>query len=57
MNVGVVFDAGPAAYAGVQIEFFRSLLESCRSGNGAKVEISHNDFQGADLSRRFCTAR
>ncbi len=26
MNVGVVFDAGPAAYAGVQIEFFRSLL-------------------------------
>src|SRR5438105_14904148 len=26
MNVGVVFDAGPAAYAGVQIEFFRNLL-------------------------------
>ena len=27
MNVGVVFDAGPAAYAGVQIEFFRNLLD------------------------------
>ena len=28
MNVGVVFDAGPAAYAGARIEFFRSLLET-----------------------------
>jgi len=26
MNIGVVFDAGSAAYASVRIEFFRSLL-------------------------------
>src|SRR6266516_406069 len=28
MNIGVVFDAGSAAYASVRIEFFRSLLEN-----------------------------
>ena len=40
MNIGVVFDAGSAAYASVRIEFFRSLLEGMKPSmevNAAKV--------------------
>jgi len=28
-----------------------------RRRSGAKVEIGRNDFEGADLSRRLCTAQ
>jgi hypothetical protein len=32
---------------------FAASQKARRSRSGAKVEISHNDFQGADLSRRL----
>ena len=51
MNVGVVFDAGSAAYAGVQIEFFRSLLGLL--GVCAIHGISTRDQQHKEEMRRL----
>jgi len=46
MNIGVVFDAGSAAYASVRIEFFRSLLAEeagCRIRRNPAARLTCRD--------------